>query len=573
MPRSLSLRWWLPLAFGLIAAVTAVAVAQVFSGRAEDAFRDQAEEIAVGNGLAAASAVNRALRRGDLPQTLEVVTNRRQVALFVFDATGRLVSAPRSRRTDLASVPFREVAVDQALDGRSFVRSFSEGRAAVVSRPLATGGALLVYAPRPELAAGLGIARDKIVEAAIWAAALGALTGFLIAQLLGARLRRIAMAAAAIEAGTFDVPVERGFPDEFGALAESIDRMRERLRESFQTISSERDRLHVLLARLREGVLTVDADLVVEDANAAADALLGGGSPLRGSPLPDPWPGASLRELTRRLFEPGADVTHARVSPHREQTLSVVGLPAGPEASTAVLVVTDVTEGERRERAQREFVANAAHELRSPLSVISGAVEMLEAGAKDDPSQLDHFLAHIRRESSRLARLVRALLVLARAQGRAEPLRIDAVRLAPLLESAAAAIEAPPGVRLRVTCPPDLSVLGHAELVEHVVGNVLDNARKHTEEGEIAVAAFADAEGVVIEVSDTGRGMEPREVESVFERFYRGEKRGADGFGLGLAIVREAVTALGGEVDLRSALGRGTTVRIRLRAPGAEVAA
>lgn len=569
------MRWWLPLVFAIIAAATAAAVTQVLSDRVEDAFRAYAEEIAAGNSSAAVEAVNQAILRGNLEEALVVISNRRQLALFVFASDGALTTPERSRQTDVTSIPFRGEAVARALAGDTFVRSLEDGRAVVVAEPLGatTGGALLTYVPRPELAVGSGIAREKAVEAALWATFIGALAGLLVAASITVRLRRIAAGAGAIEAGDFAHALGRGFPDELGALAVTIDRMRERLSESFVALAADRDRLHRLLGRLREGVLTVDGSLVLEHANAAAATLLAVPDLEAGQRLPEPWPDFSLRSFASSLFLPSAEVAQATVSPRDDQTLHVVGIPAGADAATAVLVISDVTEGQRRERAQREFVANAAHELRTPLSVITGAVEMLEGGAKDVPEERDRFIAHIERESKRLGRLVRALLLLARAQSRAEPLRIEPLPLGPVLASAAGAMRLPDAVELELRCTPGLRVLAQPDLLEQVIVNVLDNARKHTASGRIQIDAHPNGrDSVLVEVRDTGEGIDPEEAQAVFDRFHRSGSRSADGFGLGLAIVREAVAALGGHVELSSAPGKGTTVRVTLRGAAAEAA-
>jgi len=551
----IGMRWWLALVFGVIAAVTAVAVWQVLSSRAERAFRAYAEEIAVVNARGAEGAVARAVGRGDLEDAVPVIATRREIALFVFDRDGNLVSPARTRRTDLGAVPQREEAVRTARAGQTFVAASEDGESTVVAIPLRApeSGALLAYAPRPELAAGLGIAREKIAQTALWAAISGAVAGLLVAALITARLRRINAAAAAIEQGDFDVRIQPGFGDELGELADSVDRMRVRLKESFAALAGERDRLHVLLERLREGILTIDSGLRVEYANAAARRML----PVEvGRELPD-----ELRRLALGLFAPGAEIVEMRLLPDEEHVLSVVGIP-GVEP---LFVLTDVSERERRERAQREFVANAAHELRTPLSVISGAVEMLDAGAKDVPEERDRFLGHIAEESARLGRLARALLLLARAETRAETLRVEPIALRPLLEQVAAGLRTRPGVAVEVHCPEELDVTAQAELAQQIVFNLADNAARHTERGRIVLAARpAGRTEAAIEVSDTGPGIPQAEQEAVFERFHRGDDRNGEGFGLGLAIVRQAVRVLGGRVELESAVGDGTTVRVVL---------
>jgi signal transduction histidine kinase len=224
--------------------------------------------------------------------------------------------------------------------------------------------------------------------------------------------------------------------------------------------------------------------------------------------------------------------------------------------------------GERRERAEREFVMNAAHELRTPLAAIVSAIEVLQSGAKELPEERDAFLADIQRESDRLSRLVHALLVLARAQTGQETVSLERVRLRPIFEEIAQSLHPDDGVAVEVRCPPELSVLAARDLLEQAFSNLAANAAKHTHSGRIEFAAAPAAEGwVAAEVRDTGVGIQREEHDRVVDRFYRGEGRGADGFGLGLAIVDEAVSALGGKMEMESSPGEGTTVRVLLAAP------
>jgi signal transduction histidine kinase len=216
-----------------------------------------------------------------------------------------------------------------------------------------------------------------------------------------------------------------------------------------------------------------------------------------------------------------------------------------------------------KEAAEREFVTNAAHELQSPLTAIVSAIEVLQAGAKDTPER-DVFLNHIERATARLARLARALLVLARAETGAEAPKTELVALEPLLTDVASTLRPTGSVTVDVSCPPDAAAVTNRALVEQAVINVAENAAKYTASGSIELAAQVSNGRAEISVSDTGRGIQAGEQTRVFERFYRGEGAADAGSGLGLAIVRAAVEALGGEVDLESIVGKGTVVRIHL---------
>jgi signal transduction histidine kinase len=465
-----------------------------------------------------------------------------------------------------SSVPDRRRAVATALDGRRFVESADE-TGTVIALPVAGRRvrALVAYSRPPDLAAGIGLARDKIVDASLVAFATGALAGCLLAWFLGRRLRRIALGAAEVERGRFDRRIARTFPDEVGMLAETIDRMRERLRDSFSSLESERSRLEQLLARLLEGVVALDGELNVQFANDAARRLFGSTPIEAGRPLAEPFPGFSLRDFAASLFRDGRAIAHRRVALGDDVVL-LAGIPAGG-SEFAMIVMTDVSQEERRERAEREFVMNAAHELRTPLQTILGAVEALESGAKDEPDDRDRFLAHIAREGQRLARLTRALLVLARAQTREEHVHPQPVELRPLLDGIAETVTRRPGVHVAVKCPSDLRTATEPDLAEQVLANLTGNAANHTEAGEIVIAAASLDDGsVAVEVRDTGNGIAHDEQERVFDRFYRGDAQDTRGFGLGLAIAREGARVLGGRIEIRSRPGEGTTARLVLPA-------
>jgi signal transduction histidine kinase len=209
-------------------------------------------------------------------------------------------------------------------------------------------------------------------------------------------------------------------------------------------------------------------------------------------------------------------------------------------------------------------VTNAAHELQTPLAAITSAVQVLQAGAKDTVTDRDLFLAHLEQACRRLERLTRALLVLARAQTGAERPHREVVPVATLLQTVADGLA--PGREVAVDCTHDVAVLANRPLLEHALTNLGQNAAKHSR-GRIVLKAARTKNTVRIEVRDCGNGISEADRERVFERFYRGHAP-TNGFGLGLAIVSEAVKAIDGELELQTSPS-GTNVSITL--PGARI--
>jgi signal transduction histidine kinase len=561
------MRWWLALAFAGVAGLTAVAVVAVLGNRSERAFRTYAQEFAVGNTVAATEALKRVDSVRALRQETAALATRRHLALFVFDEGARPMTPLRSQGINWASVPNGREALRTALAGHRYILGRGDGSAFVVGLQIhgGPGGVLVAYSLRPELRDQLGIVRHEFLQSALLAFAVGAALGLLIATLIARRLARIARAAQAIGEGDFGARVHDPFPDEVGSLAGSIERMREQLDVLFRTLEQDRDRLERLLDRLNEGVLVIDRDLRVEFANGHGRELLGIAERLDEAHLsPDAL--AELQQLASKLFTTLLP-SHLRIV-DGERTLLVAGIPPTAGGENAIIVVEDESERARNERVQREFAANAAHELRTPLASIVTAVEMLRTGAKDELETRDEFLDVIALEAARLTRLTRALLVLARAGARDELPHLGRVTVAPLLEQVAASLPRRRGVVVGVDCPSQLAIVGDADLLEQALSSVATNAVQHTEAGSVTFRGRRENGSVVIEVSDTGDGIAAADRARIFERFYRAGDRDG-GFGLGLSIAREAVRTLGGEIELESEQSVGTTVRITL-APATE---
>jgi two-component system sensor histidine kinase VicK len=561
------MRWWLGLAFAAVAGVTALAVVSVLSSRSQHAFRAYAKEFALGNAVAASEALKHDRTPAALQQDLASIAARRRLALFAFDSRGRRIGSGDSFGLSLASVPSHREATNTAIHSNRFIRGSRDGSTLVVGLPIHGGAAsaLVAYSLRPELADQLGIVQNQFVVAALLAVGIGALAGLVIASLIAVRLGRIARAARAIGEGDFSAEASDRFPDEVGSLGSSINLMRLQLQSLVDALRGDRRRLEGLLDRLDEGVLLVDSSQRVEFANGRASSLLGVGGPLVDRQLAELLEGEVLVTVAEALFSERLP-SQIRLAVDDDRVLLISGIPPGAGGESAIIVVTDESQLERSERAQREFATNAAHELRTPLSSIVSAVEMLQTGAKDDPAARDRFLDIIESESARLTRLTRALLLLARAESREESPQLAPLYLRAVLDYVVEGMPKRAGVEVTVECPPLLIVCGDEELLEQALSSIASNALQHTQSGTVIISARAsDERNAVIEIADTGRGISKRDQSRIFERFYRGtQPNDGASFGLGLSIALGAVRVLGGRIDIDSKSRVGTTVRVTL---------
>jgi two-component system sensor histidine kinase SenX3 len=290
---------------------------------------------------------------------------------------------------------------------------------------------------------------------------------------------------------------------------------------------------------------------------------------------------ADLRRLVRETR--GSGTRH-----EAEVELTTPRLARGPEAvrvrlapvgrhGHVALLVEDVTEARRVEAVRRDFVANVSHELKTPVGAMGLLAEALTDAAAD-PVAVRRFASRVQHEATRLGRLVQELLDLSRLQG-GEPLPeqelvpVDRVVVEAVDRSRTAAAAA--GIALLRGGTHGLTVRGSEAQLVTAVGNLLDNAVHYSPEGTRVAVAVSRRDGAVeISVTDQGVGIDEKDLERVFERFYRADparSRATGGTGLGLAIVKHIATNHGGEVRVWSVPGSGSTFTLRL--PPADSAA
>jgi two-component system phosphate regulon sensor histidine kinase PhoR len=422
-------------------------------------------------------------------------------------------------------------------------------------------GVVRVALPLDQVDAAVGSTQRSVLLAALLAVALGSVLSWAAGRSIARPLSEAAEAARAIAAGDPPRFPHSGIRD-VEAMVAALRGMHEELDARFDALRRKQAETEALVNAMVEGVLSCDARGSVITANPAARRLLGYGAQ---RPLPE------LQVLFHhKAAREAVDATlRGETVPDREVLLdartcllSARPLPGGG----AVVVLHDLTDVRRLETIRRDFVANVSHELKTPLTSITGYAETLLTDRPDEATA-HRFLETILTNSRRMQRLVDDQLDLSRIEAghwRPSPRRVQAEAA---LRDAWEAVDLPTRARhvfAVAVAPGAEALLVDPEALRQILANLYDNARRYTPEGgRITAAAAPDGSGIRISVRDTGSGIARDHLPRIFERFYRADpsrSRAEGGTGLGLAIVKHLVEAHGGRVWAESSLGEGTTI-------------
>jgi two-component system phosphate regulon sensor histidine kinase PhoR len=425
------------------------------------------------------------------------------------------------------------------------------------------------------LAAG-GSFRAALAAAALAGAAAGIARRPVLAR-IAAPAEEVRLLAESLAAGRLDHRLPTHWADELGDIADALNRMADALARRLDESRSERARLEAVIDAMEEGVLVVGRDGHVLLANPRLRELFSTPAELEGRSLLEAVRQAEVVEaLEQALLEGDSQVLEVATGPPPERFLrfSVAPFPSRDGRAGAVAVFRDITELRQIERVRRDFVANASHELKTPLTAIRGFAERL-ADAELPDASAKHAVEAILGNSRRLGTLVEDLLELSRIESGGVPLRPEPIAVGELGERLLRELD--PRLRTgEITAGVSVEgagrVLADRRALEQVLANLLDNAIKYTPAGgRIEVRVGPAGPGRLrVEVEDTGQGIPRKDLPRIFERFYRvdpGRSRALGGTGLGLAIVKHQVQAMGGQVGVESQLGHGSRFWFDLPVP------
>jgi two-component system phosphate regulon sensor histidine kinase PhoR len=542
----------------------------------------------------------------ELQNTIRLLGQKSDSRLTVIRSDGTVIADSRESPTNMDNHSARPEIIGAMESGQSSSIRFSQTLrqemsylARRVDQDQKSVGFVRVSIPLNDIERKATQLRWLVLLGAATSALAALVLGFYFAKRFTDPLRSMTEIAEAISQGDYERRLSVIHKDEIGTLAEAFNRMARSSAERVLEITGERNRLAKILSSMVEGVIGIDGDRRIIHANHAARKLLAGGglgiekkfssidssldTALTGADRELVWEDIRIPELIQaveKAFETGrmvkVQIRRAAsghdliVDAHISPLLGELGQVTG-----VLIVLNDISEIVSLERVRRDFVANASHELKTPITAIRGLTEtMLDDPEMDDDTK-HRFVERISAQSMRLSVLVSDLLAISRLESdqteRSENTfdllelvkrSVEAVRPACLEKQLTLAFESN-----KSPCP----FSGDFQSLTQLVDNLMDNAVKYTPVGGAVIVRFSQAADMIrLEVEDTGIGIDDHAQSRVFERFYRVDKarsRDLGGTGLGLSIVKNIAEQHSGTVHLESESGKGSKFIVNFPMP------
>lgn len=374
----------------------------------------------------------------------------------------------------------------------------------------------------------------------------------------------------------YDSRIHGKISGELQDLSISVNTLAESLETQMFEIKQNEQRLNAIVQNLVSGVMLINVDKQVIMTNRTMYQILGE-TEITGKPFYEVIKSFALSQLIEGTFEtktiqqkeiilyfPREMILDASVSPILGENGEITGI---------ILLLHDITQIRHLENVRSEFVTNVSHELKTPVTALKGFAETLLDGAMYDEMLLKKFLTIIKEESDRLHRLIMDILALSRIEQNPVPENVELVEVDEVIEQSARTIfEMATEKNIQVIIPektiPSVTIETDRDKLQQILINLLSNAINYTPvDGKVEVKLIEQEAEAIIEVTDNGIGIPAKDIDRVFERFYRVDKarsRHTGGTGLGLSIVKHLVENCGGRIEVESQEEVGSTFRVTL---------
>ena len=421
-------------------------------------------------------------------------------------------------------------------------------------------------------------ARMIFIQAMAIAVLISVLISFFITNSITDPINDLTEKAERMASGDFSQQIDVRSDDEIGRLAEMFNMLRQELDNKITETINEKSKLETILRYMVDGLIALDLDGDIVHINPAAKALLN----ISDEEIND---GLDFTGILQRFGK--KDITDGIKKVISRDVISEIAVYQGKIISVryarfmdddendigVIMLLQDITEQQKLDQMQKDFVANVSHELRTPITTIKSYTETLLDGAVDDPDMRKNFLTVIDEEAERMTHLVKDLLQLSRLDNNREKLNRQETDINKLLVKCAQKVmltaqAKKQTVECRINEDEPLNVFVDIDRIQQVILNILTNSIKYTPEGgKIAITSGLEGSAARIVISDTGIGISQAEIGRIFERFYRVDKarsRAMGGTGLGLSIAKNIVEAHHGTISAESVEGKGTSVTVLL---------
>lgn len=393
----------------------------------------------------------------------------------------------------------------------------------------------------------------------------------------GKSLERMTKYAKRFAEGDFTkrINLERNDSLETSTLGIALNEMGDQIQNKIETISKKTKEQETILSNMIEGVLTITSSENIIQINNSARLLFKLSN--------DNYAGKKVFEILRIPQLNAVIETIIQTKKYVEQIIYLDGNKVikiygacimtsdNDDDFDILLVFDDITKLHELENHRKQFVSNVSHELKTPLTAIQGFVETMLEKNIDDPDTIKEFLTIIKNNAKRLKTIIEDLLTIANLEKENKKIELASTPIKIIIDSATAIcsnISKDKNIYFNISCDDNLNATINEQLIEQALINLIENAIKYgPDKNSIAIVARIHDNELIIEVSDTGHGIEEKHLERIFERFYTADKarsKKLGGSGLGLSIVKHIVQAHNGDIKVKSAVGVGTSFTIML---------
>lgn len=417
--------------------------------------------------------------------------------------------------------------------------------------------------------------RSYSIIAIIFTALMAVFISFIVTRRITGPLYQLTEAANLIANGEYGKKIYNQSKDQIGLLTDSFNLMSKNLEKSISEITSRNSELESILNSMINGIIAIDKSRNILMINKISFEILN---------LPEDYVvenesmykiirNDEVAEMVEISINQGVSQIKELQYVHLDKILRIYINPirtANNETIGSIVVIQDVTQIRKLEQMRSDFVSNVSHELKTPLTSIKGFVDTLKQGAINDQNTAMRFLDIIEIESDRLHRLITDILLLSEIESMDRDSEYSEANLKAVLEEVLEMLKSKADekhIALKFDVEKDYVISANRDRIKQMLINLIDNAIKYTEKGQVEVIIKEKNPWIQILVKDTGIGFSEVHKERLFERFYRvdkGRSRSQGGTGLGLSIVKHIVLLYKGKISVTSTPGKGTTFEILL---------